>query len=45
MTPFQHYLLGSIICILLWSLWLKNYFYDEDEYKKAAEFIRKIFFD
>lgn len=43
MTPFEHYLFGSFICILLWNLWLKDYFYDEEEYQKGMKFWSKFF--
>lgn len=43
MTPLGHYLLGSLICILLWQLWLKDYFYDEEEHQWWMDFWRKMF--
>lgn len=43
MTQFQHNLVAGVILIVLWNLFIKDYFYDEEEYRNAENFVKKLF--
>ncbi len=43
MSQFQHTFVFMVVYIILWNLFIKQYFYDEEEYQGAMKFWHKIF--
>ncbi len=43
MTQWQHSFLGVIIFLIIWHLFLKNYFYDEEEHQWWKKFWSRFF--
>jgi len=44
MTQFEHTLIASLLTQITWFLFIKRFFYDEDEVKSWQEYFQKKFF-
>ncbi len=43
MTQFEHNLMGLVVYGIIWNLFIKKYFYDEDEHRSLLKFWNKFF--
>lgn len=44
MSQMLHNIIGGILSTVIWEIFIKDYFHDEEEMKKCLEFIRRIFY-
>lgn len=41
MTQLEHFIVGTTLFMILWLFWLRYYFYEEKDYKRAERIIKR----